>query len=99
MSASGSSNGLVWALDNSLYCTGQSPGCGPAVLHALDATNLSEAWNSSMVSADAAGHAVKYTVPTIANGKVYIGTRGNNTGGLFGSSSVSGELDVYGLKP
>jgi hypothetical protein len=100
VSASGTTNGLVWALDNSLYCTGQSPGCGPAILHALDATNLSsEAWNSSTVPADAPGNAVKYTVPTIANGKVYIGTRGNNTGGLFGSTSISGELDVYGLKP
>ncbi len=100
VSASGVSNGLVWALDNSQYCTGQSPGCGPAVLHALDASNLgTEAWNSAQASTDAAGNAVKYTVPTIANGKVYIGTRGNNTGGVFGSTSASGELDVYGLKP
>jgi hypothetical protein len=38
-------------------------------------------------------------VPTIANGKVYVGTPGNNTGGVYGSSSVSGELDVYGLEP
>jgi hypothetical protein len=28
-----------------------------------------------------------------------VGTRGNNTGGAYGSTSVSGELDVYGLKP
>jgi hypothetical protein len=101
VSGSGShSDGVVWALDNTNYCTLQSPGCGPAVLHAYDATNLAnELWNSSMVGSDAAGNAVKFTVPTVANGKVYVGTRGNNTGGVYGSTTISGELDVYGLKP
>jgi hypothetical protein len=28
-----------------------------------------------------------------------VGTRGNNTGGVYGSTSISGELDVYGMKP
>ena len=99
VSASGNSNGIVWALDNSQYCTSQSPGCGPAVLHAYNAANLSnELWNSGMAAGDAAGRAVKFTVPTVANGKVYVGTRGNNTGGAYNSTTVSGELDVYGLK-
>jgi hypothetical protein len=100
VSSTGSSNGIIWALDNRIYCTQQSPGCGPAVLHAYNATTLtSDLWNSSIISTDAAGNAVKFAVPTVANGKVYVGTRGNNTGGVFGSTSVSGELDVYGLKP
>ena len=100
VSAAGAQSGLLWALDDTTYCTNQSPSCGPAVLHAYDATTLTtELWNSSMVSADAAGNAVKFTVPTIANGKVYVGTRGNNTGGVYGSTTISGELDVYGLKP
>jgi hypothetical protein len=101
ISATGTSNGVVWALDNSQYCTNQSKGCGPAVLHAYDATSLAELWNSSMAAAgaDAGGNAVKFTVPSIANGKVYIGTRGNNTGGALGSTSIAGELDVYGLQP
>jgi hypothetical protein len=101
VSASGShTDGVLWAIDNTNYCTTRAPACGAAVLHAYDATNLAnELWNSSMVSTDAAGNAVKFTVPTVANGKVYIGTRGNNTGGASGSTSVSGELDVYGLKP
>jgi hypothetical protein len=100
VSSNGTSNGIVWALDNTNYCTPQSPGCGPAVLHAYNVSSLtSDLWNSSRVSTDAAGNAVKFTVPTVANGKVYVGTRGNNTGGVYGSTSVSGELDVYGLKP
>ncbi len=100
VSSQGTSNGIVWAIDAHTYCTEQSQGCGPAVLHAFNATSITtELWNSSMVSTDAAGNAVKFNVPTVANGKVYVGTRGNNTGGAFESTTVSGELDVYGLKP
>jgi hypothetical protein len=89
----------VWALENSNYCTAESYGCGPSVLYAYDALDLDhELWDST-AAADAAGNAVKFTVPTVANGKVYVGTRGNNAGGVYGSTTVSGELDVYGLKP
>jgi hypothetical protein len=94
------SNGIVWALNNGAYCTAQSRSCGPAVLYAYDAANLAtELWNSAQIGTDAAGNAVKFTVPTVANGKVYVGTRGNNTGGAGSSTSIAGELDVYGLKP
>lgn len=94
------SNGIAWVLDNSQYCTHQAPGCGPAVLHAFDATSLSnELWNSAQGSGNSAGYAVKFTVPTIANGKVYVGTRGNNAGDVDSSTSTPGELDVYGLLP
>jgi chitodextrinase len=98
ISATGTSNAIVWAMNNNAYCTEQASSCGPAVLHAYDATNLAtELWNSSQSAGDAAGNAVKFTVPTVANGKVYIGTRGNDTGN--GGTSVPGEVDVYGLKP
>jgi hypothetical protein len=101
VSASGtSSNGIVWALNTHLYCTKQSSGCGPAVLYAYDASDLAtELWDSGMVAADAAGNAVKFTVPTVANGKVYIGTRGTNTGATYTSGCVCGQLNVYGLRP
>jgi len=100
LSASGATNGVVWALRTNSYCTTQSTTCGPAILRAYDATNVAtELWRSDANAADAAGFAVKFTVPTVANGKVYVGTRGNNTGGAANSTSTPGEVDVYGLKP
>jgi len=100
VSAAGSGSGVVWGIDTTNNCFGKNIVCGPAVLHAYDASNLgTELWNSSLLASDTAGTAVKFTVPMVANGKVYVGTRGNNTGGASGSTSVSGEVDVYGLKP
>jgi hypothetical protein len=100
VSATGTGNGIVWDIDDHLYCTQQSQGCGPAVLHAFNAANVAtELWNSSANSQDAAGNSIKFSVPTVANGKVYVGSRGNNTGGAANSTSTPGELDVYGLKP
>lgn len=100
ISADGTANGIVWLVDTSQFCTAEAPGCGPAVLYAYQASNIAhELWNSASSSGNAAGNAVKFAVPTVANGKVYVGTRGNNTGGPYGSTSTSGELDVYGLKP
>jgi len=100
ISSNGNANGIVWTIDSNLSGTGDNgpASAGPAVLHAFDATNLgTELWNSSQVPADVAGNAVKFTVPTVANGKVYVGTRGNDT--TLGAGTVFGEVDVYGLKP
>ena len=88
ISAQGASDGLLWAIDSSQYGVPSAYGLGAAVVHAYDAANLStELWNSSQAASnrDTAGNAVKFTVPTVANGRVYIGTRT--------------EIDVYGLLP
>jgi hypothetical protein len=88
VSADGNSRGIAWAVDASQYGPTSPLGTGPAVLHAYEAINLArELWNSAQAAGnrDQAGNAVKFTVPTIANGKVYIGS--------------SSEIDVYGLLP
>jgi uncharacterized protein (TIGR03437 family) len=67
ISANGNSNGIVWVIE-----AGQS-----AILHAYDATNLArELYNSNQNAArDGLGSYVKYSTPTIANGRVYSGTQ------------------------
>jgi hypothetical protein len=100
VSASATQNGIVWALDTGKYCTKQSPGCGPVVLWAHDATNAAtQLWNSGLIAADTAGFAVKFTVPTVANGRVYVGTRGNSNPQVSPTATIPGELEIYGLKP
>jgi hypothetical protein len=66
VSANGTSNGIVWAVENK----------NPAVLHAYNATNLNELYNSNQASGgrDQFGAGNKYITPMIANGKVFVGT-------------------------
>lgn len=67
---------ILWAIDSSQYGP-PSPNTGPAILHAFDATNINiELWNSTQApnNRDAAGNAVKFAVPTVARGRVYVGT-------------------------
>jgi hypothetical protein len=69
VSASGTTNGIVWMLDDVGYKTSV-----PVVLYAYDATNLGTMLFSSPSSgAGSAPISVKFPVPTVANGKVYVG--------------------------
>jgi len=66
ISASGTNNGIVWALRASTS----------GILYAYDATNLNPLYNSSQAGArDQLPGGVKFTVPSVANGKVYVGSQ------------------------
>jgi hypothetical protein len=83
VSAQGSTNGIVWVLNttnNNSPNGSQVP--GPAQLFAYDATSLNKLFSSATSGAGAAATAVKFTVPTVANGKVYVGGEGAVT--VFG---------------
>jgi len=84
ISAKASTNGIVWAIERPAMMKGIFP---PEILHAYDATKVSvELYNTSQAGTrDVLGPGITFSVPTIMNGKVYVGT--------------GSELDVLGLLP
>jgi hypothetical protein len=83
VSANGSQNGIVWVMSSKGW---NSPD-RRAVLYAADASEVSHLLYASSQNADrdSAGYALRFNIPTIVNGHVYVGTKG--------------EVDVYGLLP
>jgi len=85
ISANGTSNGILWILDNSSF---GSSCC--QVLYAFNASNLGTMlYNSNQAasSRDVPGGAVKFTAPIVANGKVYVGSQSKISAfGIFGST-------------
>jgi hypothetical protein len=67
-SSNGSQNGIVWAIEHQT---------GAAVLHASDPTNLATELYDSNQAANGRDNFSdnKYVTPTIANGKVFVGTQ------------------------
>ncbi len=78
ISANGSANGIVWVLQRNV---GHK---SPLRLHAYDAQDVSiELYDSgTQGSKGFAGKPIKFAVPMVANGKVYVGAHGRLT--VFG---------------
>ncbi len=74
ISSNGTANGIVWDIEYAPQ----------AILHAYDANSLTELYNSNQAGTrDQLGTGVKFAVPTVANGEVFVGG--------------SGFLSVFGL--
>ncbi|HKE21903.1 MAG TPA: hypothetical protein VKB88_05895 [Bryobacteraceae bacterium] len=81
ISANGSTNGIVWLIDTKKWNGDDRP----AVLHAYDALRVDrEIYNTDQnPSRDRVGLCLRFTVPTVVNGRVYV--------------EAKREVDVYGL--
>lgn len=73
ISSNGASDGIVWLLQTDAFRNGSNE-----ILYGFDATNVANVLYSSNQNPvrDNPGGAVKFAVPTIANGKVYVGAAG-----------------------
>jgi hypothetical protein len=78
VSANGTNSGIVWAIQM------PTPLGGPGTLVAYNTTNLTtELYNSAInASRDQLGGGVKFAVPTVADGKVFVGS--SNSVSVFG---------------
>ncbi len=88
ISANGTQNAILWAAENT----------SAAVLRAYDATNLAtELYNSNQAAnRDNFGTGNKFIVPTVANGKVYVGTTtGVGVFGLLCSLSITPTQSIF----
>ena len=91
VSANGTRNAIVWAARNST----------PAELHAFDANNLAtELYSTTDAgSRDSFGNGNKFAVPTIANGKVYVGSTSSvGVFGLFNPPHLSGVVEAIEIR-
>jgi hypothetical protein len=86
ISANGNTNAIAWTIMRPETVDNEK-GVNNAILYAYNAGNLgTELYNSTTNAArDTPGPAVKFAVPTVVNGKVYVGTQS----GLY----------VYGMCP
>jgi hypothetical protein len=74
VSANGNTNGILWAIQRNDPDTEDPGNSAPGVLRAYAATSLyTELYNSSQAGArDTLDYAAKFTIPLVANGKVFV---------------------------
>ncbi|HEY3973099.1 MAG TPA: hypothetical protein VGM18_08855 [Candidatus Sulfotelmatobacter sp.] len=96
--SSTSSQAIVWLVDSR-----RATSNGPANLWAFDATTLNCLYTTNQQASKTActvvapatdvpsGIAVKFVVPSVANGKLYVGTTGVST------NTTQGFLNIYGI--
>ena len=86
VSANGNTNGILWAIQNNGASPDNDAGI-PGVLFAYDATNLAnELYDSNQAgSRDTLDFAAKFSIPLVANGKVFV--------------AGQTQLTAYGLLP
>jgi hypothetical protein len=96
--SSAASDAIVWAIWGDGSVSGST---SPAVLYAFDAADTSakgtldelySSTNTTCASDAMTAPATKFSVPTVANGYVYVGTQG-----AIGGSSTSGSFYIFGL--
>lgn len=88
VSANGEAEGsaILWAIRGKRTSPGLAASTGAGVLVAFDANDITkQLWSSDDNGSDQLGTAAKFNPPTIANGRVFVGTASN-------------QLVVYGLK-
>jgi hypothetical protein len=91
--SSTATDSIVWAI-NKADGGKAKQGTDPGTLYAFDALTMSQLYSSSnSCSGDAIGPATKYSVPTIANGFVYVAGAGIDSLGNAGL----GTLYIFGL--
>jgi hypothetical protein len=106
VSSNGTSDGVVWAFSG----TGAAETTTPGILYALTTDTLATLYTSNLctvggVAQDQPGGANSFSVPTVANGRVYVGSMGGSTGGeggfhMYGSltRTCDGTADKSGSK-
>jgi hypothetical protein len=84
ISSYGSKNGVLWAVSSKNW---DEPAGRSAVLYAYDASDVTRQLYTSEQNAtrDHAAIALRFAMPSVVNGKVYLGAKG--------------QVDVYGLLP